>query len=92
MKNLSASWLKGCLLAVVATGLGYLLRVAPLDLPAWVFPLVSLLAFAVGTIGRVGWESQTWDGKSPTEVWDRRLFLGCYFVGIVAGVACLPGK
>jgi hypothetical protein len=51
-----------------------------------------LLAFALGTIGRVGWGSQTWDGKSATEVWDRRLFLSCYFIGIVAGVACLPSK
>lgn len=92
MKNLSKSWRTGTVLATLAVIVGIGIRMLHLFTPPWLFSLISLLSFAIGTIGRVGWESQTFDGKSPTEIWDRRIFLACYFVGIASGVACLPSS
>ena len=54
-----------------------------------VYGAVSLCAFTLGTVGRLGFHDITWDGSSLHERLDFRLFLIFYFIGLAAGIAAL---
>jgi|GEM_PF-2848914 len=54
-----------------------------------VYGVVSLCAFTLGTVGRLGFHNMTWGGASSHEKLDFRLFLLFYFIGLAAGIAAL---
>jgi len=46
-----------------------------------VYSLIALGCFFVSGIGRIGWEIQTWNGNTPPERLDKRLYLGALCSG-----------
>jgi hypothetical protein len=54
-----------------------------------VYGAVSLCAFTLGTVGRLGFHDMTWGGVSSHEKLDFRLFLIFYFIGLATGIAAL---
>jgi hypothetical protein len=50
------------------------------DFVRWLRIFTSFL-FASATLGRCGWDIQTWGGASPEEIWNLRVFRILYIVG-----------
>lgn len=91
MKDLFKAWGVGAMLAAAGCAVGLVVRSHHWgSSPGWFLPLVSLLSFAVGTVGRIGPKSHTWSADSLPEKLDQALFFCLYFIGIIAGVAALP--
>jgi len=93
MKKVINAYIKGTAITVTAVALGLAMtRQSGYLLSPWIYSLISLVAFAVGTIGKVGWLIQTWSGDTREEKNNRRIFLSLYFLGVVAGTAAVNSQ
>jgi len=90
MNNITKPYTKGTVITIIAIVLGLLIQhQSAIAVPAWIYSIITICAFTIGTIGRIGWDPQTWKGKSKPEILDARIFLTLYFIGVISGVAAI---
>ena len=79
-----AASLVGCFIAYIQ--LGFNLNTLSCFLKNNLLAFLSLFLFAFATLGRIGWEGQSWKGDTVYEQLDNRIFWLCYFLGMVFGI------
>ena len=90
MNQVAKNYLVAARFTAVAAATGFALQAQQcVHLSPGVYGAVSLCAFTLGTVGRLGFHDMTWAGASSDEKLDLRLFQFLYFIGLVTGIAAL---
>lgn len=57
--------------------------------PSCIFTLLSITSFSWATLGRLGWQGQTWKGDTVFEDLDELIFRSSYWIGTLFAVLAI---